>query len=59
MELQEKFSFDSKVKINKSKPIIVISGKNYEHFLNLIDPFLISSMRGKLPTPRKSHNSPF
>jgi hypothetical protein len=59
MELQEKFSFDCKVKINKSKPIIGISGKNYEHFLNLIDPFMISSMRGKLPTPRKSHNSPF
>jgi hypothetical protein len=53
IELKEKFSLDCKIKINKNKPIIVISGKNYEHFLNLINPFIIPSMRSKLPSPRK------
>jgi hypothetical protein len=53
IELQEKFSFDCKIKKNKNKWIIMISGKNYEHFLNLIDSFIISSMKYKLPSPRK------
>ncbi len=53
IELQEKFSLDCKVKFNKNKPIIMISGKDFEHFLNLINPFIIPSMRNKLPTLRK------
>jgi hypothetical protein len=53
IELKEKFNLNSKMKINKNKPIIMISGRDYEKFLNLIDPFIISSMRYKLPSPRK------
>lgn len=54
IELKEKFSLDCKVKFNKNKPIIGISGKNYEVFNQLINPYILSSMKRKLPTPRKS-----
>lgn len=54
IELQNKFSLNCWIKMNKNKPTIIISGKDYEHFLNLIKPFIISSMIKKLPSPRKS-----
>src|SRR5262249_16090238 len=53
IELQEKFSLDCKIKFNKNKPILIISGKNFEHFINLINQFIIPSMKNKLPVPRK------
>ena len=37
---------------NKRKPIIVISGKSYDRFLELVKPDIIPSMVGKLPSSR-------
>jgi hypothetical protein len=54
IELHNKFSLNCRIKMNKNKPTIIISGKDYEHFCNLIKPFIISSMIKKLPSPRKS-----
>jgi len=53
IELKEKFNLQCYLKFNKSKPIIGISGYSYEQFLDLVEPHILPSMKGKLPSPRK------
>jgi hypothetical protein len=52
-ELKEKFNLNCWVGLNKKKPVIKISGKDYENFLNLTNEYIIDAMKYKLPTPRK------
>jgi hypothetical protein len=54
-ELQTKFGLICWVKPNKGKSVIVISGESFEKFVALVDPFIIPSMRDKLPSPRKNN----
>ena len=50
--LKQKFQLDCWRGQNKGKPIIVISGKSYDKFLELVKPDLIPSMLEKLPSGR-------
>ena len=34
---------------------IYISGKSYERFVELVDPYMIEAMRYKVPQPRRTH----
>lgn len=52
LELHEKFNLNCWVKLNKNKYVIAISGKSYNQFIKLINPYIIDSMRKKLPSPR-------
>jgi len=52
--LEQKFGLQTWVKPNKNGYVVAISGQDYEKFLALIDPYLIQSMRHKIPTPRKT-----
>lgn len=54
LELKEKFGFNSWVGLNKNKPVIKISGADFEKFVALVRPFLIPSLLSKLPSPRKT-----
>lgn len=54
LELKEKFGFNSWVGRNKNKPVIKISGADFEKFVGLVSPFLIPSLLSKLPSPRKN-----
>lgn len=51
-ELNHKFHLNSWVGKNKNKPVIKISGKNFELFKELTSPYIIPSMLYKLPEPR-------
>ncbi|PVU98265.1 hypothetical protein BB561_000039, partial [Smittium simulii] len=53
IELNNKFNFKTWVGKNKSKYVIKISGSNFDQILKMMDPYILSSMRYKLPTPRK------
>ena len=53
-ELKEKFKFNAWVGKNKNKPIIKISGHDYDKFLDLCNEHIIDAMKHKLPSPRKS-----
>lgn len=46
-QLDVKFSLRCEVRTNKLKKIIVI--KNYDAFISLVDSYLVSEMRYKLP----------
>jgi len=46
-QLTDKFNLESEIRSNKGKKIIVI--KNYSVFIYLVDPYIISEMRYKLP----------
>ena len=48
-ELAKKFNLDCDTRNNKGRKIIVINHSSYSQFIKLIDPFLISQMRKKLP----------
>jgi hypothetical protein len=48
-ELNDKFSLNSTVKLNKNKYIIVIKSESYETFMNLTNSFIIPVMKYKLP----------
>ena len=48
-ELSNKFKLKTEIRINKNKYVIVIKSDNYNWFLSLIDPYIIPSMRYKLP----------
>jgi hypothetical protein len=48
-ELIKKFNFDCEVRSNKGKKVIVIKAVSYILFRELIDPYIISEMRYKLP----------
>jgi len=52
IELHDKFNLNCWVKLNKSKYTIAISGKSYENFIKLVDPYIIDSMKRKLPSSR-------
>lgn len=46
-QLIDKFNLDCEIRSNKGKKIIVI--KNYSIFISLVDPYIISEMKYKLP----------
>lgn len=48
-ELNNKFNLNSYLSFNKKKPIIYIPNKDYINFYNIINPFIIDSMKYKLP----------
>jgi len=53
-ELKKKFGFSKCwVGVNKNKPIIKISGNDYEKILGLMIPYIVPSMLRKLPSSRK------
>ena len=51
-ELRDKFNLEAWVGVNKG-PIIKISGRSYERFMDIVGPFIHESMRYKLPSNRK------
>ena len=53
-ELNEKFGLNTWAKPNKGAHLIAISGDSYERFRELVDPYLVDSMRRKLPPERKT-----
>ena len=54
IELEAKFGLVCWLKLNKGEPTIAISGSNFERFLDLTSPFLFSTIRAKLPSPRSA-----
>ena len=52
--LHEKFSLEAKLRKQKEGWQIYISGRSYETFRGLIEPFLIPTMRYKLPAARQT-----
>lgn len=52
--LNHKFHLTCWVKTNKKKPVLAISGKDYEKLVQLIKPLIISSMLFKFPSERKT-----
>lgn len=48
-QLMEKFNLDCEVRSNKGKKVIVIKSCSYPKFLLLIDPYILTNMRYKLP----------
>jgi len=48
-QIMVKFHLDCEVRSNKGKKVIVIKSVSYDKFLSLIDPYLLSEMRYKLP----------
>lgn len=48
--LNTHYGLESWIKSNKNKPIIAISGKKYHHIERIMLPFIIPSMRYKLPS---------
>lgn len=53
--LCSRFELEAKRRRQKDGDQIYISGRSFERFSNLIDSFLIPSMRYKLPQPRRTH----
>lgn len=47
--LNTTYNLETWVKLNKNKPIIAVSGKKYTQIKNLISPYIIPSMKYKLP----------
>jgi len=56
-ELQDKFGFIARMKKNKGKPIVFLSGTSFENFEGRVTPYLVESMKSKMPTPRKKGKS--
>lgn len=52
-ELGEKFGLITWVGENKKRPVIKVSGKSYERFMELVEENIIPSMKKKLPSKRK------
>jgi hypothetical protein len=48
-QIMEKFNLDCEVRSNKGKKVIVIKSSSYSAFLLLIDPYILTEMRYKLP----------
>jgi len=48
-ELSNKFNLSCRLRTNKGKKIIIINSVSYSIFRNLVDPYLISDMKYKLP----------
>jgi hypothetical protein len=53
--LNNKYNLETWVKENKKKPIIAISGKKYKEIEKLISPYVIPSMKYKLPFSSKEN----
>jgi len=53
LELSSKFNLNCSVKHNKNKPIITISSNSGEILIDLMDPYLIPSIKSKLPGNQK------
>ncbi len=51
--LREKFSLEAKPRRQRERQQIYISGRSYERFRALVEPYLVPEMRYKLPTERK------
>jgi hypothetical protein len=49
-ELSNKFNLNTNVRLNKNKNVIIITSESYKIFKDLIDPYIIPSMRYKLHT---------
>ena len=52
--LQNSFALDAKERKQKDGLQIYISGKSYGRFQEIVDPFMISSMRYRIPVDRKT-----
>lgn len=52
-ELNQKFGLKAWAKPNRGAHVIAISGDSYERFKELVDPYLVNSMKRKLPLARK------
>jgi len=52
--LEKKFALKAWPKKNKGKFIVAVSGKDYEKVIEILDSYIIPSMKHKLPSPRKS-----
>ena len=52
--LQKKFNLECKPRKQKEGYQIYISGHSYETFVSIVDPYIISSMKYKIPLPRKT-----
>lgn len=50
--LQSSFALDAKERAQKEGSQIYISGKSYERFREIVDPYVIESMRYKIPVDR-------
>jgi len=48
IELSNKFNLSTTVRLNKNKNVIVIKSESYKIFKDLINPYIIPSMRYKL-----------
>lgn len=53
-ELNQKFELKTWPKPNKGAHLVAISGDSYEKFKELVEPYLVNSMKGKLPSERKT-----
>lgn len=49
IKLNIKFNLDTNIKLNKSKNIIVIKSESFNKFMDLTNPYIIPTMRYKLP----------
>jgi len=49
IKLSSKFNLNTEVRLNKSKHVIDIKSESYEAFMYLTNPYIIPSMRYKLP----------
>lgn len=49
IELNIKFSLDTDIRLNKNKNIIVIKSESFNKFMDLVHPYIIPTMRYKLP----------
>lgn len=52
--LQNNFALEAGIRKQKDGLQIYISGKSYERFLEIVDPYIHSSMRYKIPVDRKT-----
>jgi hypothetical protein len=52
--LQRDFGLEAKERRQPEGWQIYISGKSYERFREIVDPYVIDSMRYKIPADRKS-----
>jgi len=53
--LRSCFELEAAVRRQKDKLQIYISGKSYERFREIVDPYVVASMRYKIPADRKTH----
>ena len=53
--LQESFQLHASIRHQKDGDQIYVSGRSYERFRQLVDPFVINEMRYKIPQARRTH----